>query len=701
MRSRWFHKPSLHAPLHHGDEKKVTWLELFYDLIFVAAIIQLGDYLSADVSLAGFGKFALHFTPLWIAWTGFTFYENRFTLDDFAHRLVVLAQMFAVGAMAISSHEAMSGDHLWFSLSFAAALLLIVVLYARTYVQIDEGRDYSLYWGAVFAFGGLCFAISAFVPQPWHYMVWGIGILGILGGAASPPARRMTDRYPIDMEHLAERYGLLTIIVLGESFVKVLTYLTAKETGVEPEYLLKGFFNLGMTCCIWWIYFDDVASSPLKKHRGSFLIWVYGHLPLTMAVTGVGVAVKKAVSFDFALVAPDKYRWLLAGTIALTFLSVAIVDSVTERKHAELSDRARVAARIVSALIILLVGQVGGSMTAATFMAVVIAVLVAQVLFDLAMAPLEESKETDAAQLIADLDKRARESGESAKVARVDVSKSVRIGAPTELRKDLYFFFLEGSWARMFLTFGFLYLMLNVLFAGLFMLEPDSVGGASNGGFADAFFFSVQTLSTIGYGSMTPATEYGDLLVTIEAAVGILFAALGTGLVFAKASRPQSAVLFSENMVVTTRHGRETLMFRAANARGNEVVDARVKVVALIDDITPEGHHMRRVMDLDLARDNSPMFALSWTVFHEIDEASPLHGIDWDDRERHLLGIIVTLMGHDATYGQSTHARHIYYPEHIHVGHRYVDVISQLEDGRLMLDLTKFHNTVADADQEA
>ena len=701
MRSRWFHEPVLHAPTGHGEEKKVTWLELFYDLIFVAAIIQLGDFLSEDVSLAGFGKFALHFVPLWIAWTGFTFYVNRFSVGDITHRIMVLAKMFAVGAMAISSHEAMNGNHFAFSISFTAATSMLVLMFVRTWIQVPETRNYCRFWGGVFAIAAVAFAIAAFLPQPYAYGMWAIGIFGILVAPVSPAARRLSDRFPIDQEHLAERYGLLTIIVLGESFVKVLTYLTAKETGVELEYLGKGFFNLALTCCIWWIYFDDIASSPLKKHRGAGVIWLYGHLPLTLAITGVGVAVKKAVSFDLGAVAPDKYRWLLAGTLALTFLSVAIIDSVTERKNAELSDRARVVVRIVSALVVLLLGQVGDSMDAGVFMGVVVSVLVAQVLFDVAMAPFEESDETATAELIAELDKRRRAGeDEGPKRKRVDVSQSVRLGAPSALRKDLYFFFLEGSWARMFLSFGFLYLLLNVGFAGLFMLEPESVLHG-DGTFADAFFFSVQTLSTIGYGSMSPGTEYGDVLVTLEAAVGILFAALATGLVFAKASRPQSSVLFSETMVVTQRHGVPTLMFRAANARGNEVVDATIKVVALVDEVTPEGEHMRRVADVPLVRDNSPLFALSWSVMHTIDDHSPLKGIDWDEPERTIMGIIVTMMGHDATYGQATHARHIYYPESIRIGHRFVDVIHQLPDGRLMLDLTQFHETVSDGAQAA
>lgn len=691
MRSRWYHPPVLHAPTDHGHGKAVTWLELFYDLIFVAAIIQLGDFLSEDVSLGGFGLFALHFVPLWLVWSGFTFYENRFNIDDVAHRLVIIVKMFAVGLMAISSHQAMAGEPALFALAWTIVQLIIVGLHVRTWLQVPETRAYCRYWGGVFAVGAAATGISIFIPGVWTYALWAVAILAVILSPMAAPARELSNRFPLDQHHLAERYGLLTIIVLGESFVKVLSYLTAPE--VEPEYLLKGGFNLALTCCVWWIYFDDVAGAKVKEQRGAWVVWFLAHLPLAASVTAVGVAVKKAVAFGFHEPAPDKYRWLLAGSLALTFLSVAIIDSVTERRNAKLSDGARVAVRAASAFIILLLGQIGSGMDGGMFLAVVAAVCGAQVLFDIAMAPFEETTETSSAELVAELEKRRLAEGESpTRLNRVDISEAVVRGAPPGLRQDLYFFFLEGSWVRLILTWCFLYLVVNVVFAGLYLLEPGSITGDAEG-FADAFFFSVQTMSTIGYGALAPATPYGDLMVTIEAGVGMLFVALGTGLMFAKASRPVSAVLFSERMVVTDFHGKRTLFIRMANARGNEVVEARVSVNAMLSEVSPEGQHMRRIRPLKLVRASTPMFVLSFVAMHVIDEDSPLYGRDLVDGSDGVQAFIVTLAGHDSTYGQQTHARTIYYPEDIREGEQFVDVISQLPDGRLMLDLTRFHDT--------
>ena len=697
MQNRWFHIPRLHTELH-GD-KKVSWLELFYDLIFAASIIQLGDALSDAVSrgegLLAFAKFAGHFVPLWIAWTGFTFFANRFTVDDFVHRGLVFVQMFAIGAMAIASPLAMAADPqpIPFSIAYAVAQAIVALMYLRAYRQVPEAAEYSRYWGLVFGVGALVWVGAVFVPLPWCYLLWAVGVAAILYSPISAQSRTLTERFPIDMEHLSERYGLLTIIVLGESFVKVLSYLASSEHGIEPEYLLKGCFNLLITCCVWWIYFDDVAGSRVRKGRGSWIVWLYGHLPLAVGVTGVGVAVKMALKFDLNAAPDPKAHWFLAGTLALTFLAVAIIDSVTERRQAELSDRWRVNVRVVSGLLLLVMGQVGSNMSSRVYLAIIAAVCAGQLLFDMVSAPLMEQGEL-ATTAIAEIAKqRAGEARPTERRIRRDISEAVRKGAPAELRRDLYFFFMEGSWTRMIVALIFCYLLINVLFAGLYLLEPASIGAQGTGGFARAFAFSVQTMSTIGYGTISPQTPYADLVVTIEAAVGLLGVALATGLMFAKASLPRSSVLFSKNMVVTTMHGKRVLSFRLGNARGNDVVDASVSVTVLVEDISPEGHHLRRVRDLNLVRSRSPVFTLSWTVMHEIDEQSPLHGMDWSAPRQDIVAFIITMLGHDSTYGQTTHARHIYDIEDVKANHRFVDVISEVEDGRMMIDYTRFHDT--------
>ncbi len=687
MQSRWFHRPRLHVA-SQGAGKRVSWLELFYDLVFVAGIIQLGDGLQGE----GFAMFALHFVPLWIAWTGFSFYANRYNIDDLSHRLGVLANMFVVGAMAIAALPSMRGEPAAFAVAFAVSQFIIAGFNVRAWKHLPEARDYAAYWGGVFAASGLLFAASALVPVPWTYLLWTAGIGIILLAPLSQAARALQERYPIDQEHLSERYGLLTIIVLGESFVKVLSLLASTDAGLDAQ--LRGFFNLTITCSVWWIYFDDIAGAEVRKERGSWLVWLLSHLPLTLGITSLGVAVKKAALLEAGAPAPEGVRWLLAGSLVLIFISIAALDSATERADVQVSERTRIFSRVAGAVLLAILAKAGAGMTGDAFLGVAAALCVAQVVVDLMIAPtttantLAESVPT--AQIAAE-----KRDGTPVAPLRRAIGQAVRVGAPPEFRRDLYFFFLEGGWARLFLSFIAVYLLLNLFFAGLFMLEPAGVGGAESADFADAFFLSVQTLGTIGYGVLHPKSEWANLVVTAEAAVGMLFAALATGTVLAKAARPRSAVLFARVAVVTQRNGVRTLQMRMANARGNEVVEASVSVAAVIDEISSEGRHMRRIVDLDLQRNRQPMFGLSWTLIHPLDDKSPLSKIDLHDQNA-WLGVVVTLMGHDATYGQTTHARHVYSPDNLKFDHHYVDVMGQLPDGRLVLDLTRFHETEPD-----
>lgn len=687
MRNRWFHAPQLHTPAH-GDEKKVSWLELFYDLIFVAAIIQLGNVLAERVGAGGFALFVALFIPLWVAWCGFTFFMNRFELDDFAHRVTAFGAMFAVGGMAIYAPRVAQGDFHGFALSYAAAQAMVALMHLRTYKQEPTSRDYSRYWGGVFAAGALLWCVSLWVPAPYAYGLWGLGVLTILSAPMSRASRALQERFPIDNEHLSERFGLLTIIVLGESFVKVLSDLAGD--GATLEQLAQASAVLLITCCVWWIYFDDIGGSRIREAPGAWLLWFLGHLPVTLGITAVGVALKKAVHFELYAPPNPKYAWLLAGSLALTLFSVAVVDSVTERRQSELSDRWRVNARVASGVLILALAPAAASMSAWVFLAALGAVCVAQVLFDMAASPLQETRATHATPTIADEVRARVTQGLAPAPIAGSADAPVRKGAPSELRNDLYVFLVDGSWTRLFATFTFVYLVANVFFAALYLFVPAALHGPEEVTFAHSFFFSVQTMTTIGYGAWTPATPYADWVVTLEAAVGVLGTALATGLVFAKVSRPQASALFSNTLTVHERDGVPTLHLRVGNARGNDVVDANMSVTLVRDHVTAEGDHMRRLTDLQLVRASTPLFRLTWTVMHVIDETSPLHGLDLE-READGLLFIAVMRGHDGTYAQTTHSRHLYRGADVRVGLRFADVVSRLPDGRMMIDYDRFH----------
>jgi inward rectifier potassium channel len=699
MVSRWFQVPRLHTP-KAGRERKVGWLELFYDLVYVATIIQLGSALSNSPSLTGALGFAGLMIPIWFSWTGFTFYSNRFVVDDIAHRGLVFVQMFAIAAVAVSIPGVFEGRTAPFALSYAAVRLVLALMYARTWWQLEEGRAMTGRYALGFAAGVLLWAASALVTAPWVFVIWALALVWDLSVPLARSARALITRHPPDVLHMSERYGILTLIVLGESFVKVLTDLA--DRGASPSSLAMGAMLLLVVCSLWWIYFDDVAGSRIRAQTGAPLIWVYSHLPLAIAITGVGVAVKKAIAFVPDEPAPDKYRWLLCGMLSLAMLAVGAIDSVTERRQAELSDRARVNMRLATALVLLLVALTGRFMPAWTFLLVVTAIALAQVVFDLSMAPAaldphaahhdaQRPYEQPAAGIGL-----VTQTDESLARPRRDVSEAVHKNTPSQYRRDFYFWLIEGSWLRLFSLLVVAYFSTNLIFASLFLIEPGAIANAQPGSFSDAFFFSVQTMSTIGYGAMAPGSRYGHILVTIEAAVGLLGVALATGVMFSKLSRPRSSILFTEVVVVTRQHDRPVLMLRLGNARGNDVVEVTARVVVLKEEVSPEGHRMRRFHDLVLERDTTPIFALTWTLMHVIDEKSPLHGIGSDQIEREIVLMMVTLTGFDGTYAQTIHARKNYFPEQFRFNQRLVDVISTLPDGRLEVDYDRFHETTPD-----
>jgi inward rectifier potassium channel len=225
-------------------------------------------------------------------------------------------------------------------------------------------------------------------------------------------------------------------------------------------------------------------------------------------------------------------------------------------------------------------------------------------------------------------------------------------------------------------------------------VQPGAIANARPGAFADAFFFSVQTIATLGYGQMSPATLYANLVVTVETAVGVMFLALATGLVFARFSRPTARVLFSRVAVIGPYNGTPTLAFRIANERSNQILEAEVKAVLLRDETTGEGAAIRRFYDLPLARYRTPVFALSFTVMHRIDRDSPLCGASAASLAADNAELIITASGIDETIAQRVYARTSYLPDEIRWGHRFVDVMGWSDDGSRIIDYRRFHDTV-------
>ena len=230
-----------------------------------------------------------------------------------------------------------------------------------------------------------------------------------------------------------------------------------------------------------------------------------------------------------------------------------------------------------------------------------------------------------------------------------------------------------------------------------YFIKDDSIAGLKGIGFLEYFFFSVQTLATIGYGSMYPQTLYGHILVTIEAMVGLLGVGMFAALAFARISLPRSRVVFSKTAVVNTFEGQPALMFRMANERKNRIIGAEVELSLFMQETTKDGYSMRRIYDLNLARNHTPMLALTWLVIHPIDEKSPLSKFSQGDLAKADFALVATIKGLDETVSQTIHSNHTYTFEDIRWNHRFVDLYRKNESGMNdFIDQTLIHDTILD-----
>ena len=259
--------------------------------------------------------------------------------------------------------------------------------------------------------------------------------------------------------------------------------------------------------------------------------------------------------------------------------------------------------------------------------------------------------------------------------------------------REPYYLMLVVPWWGFFLLTAIAYGVINTFFALGYLLGGNCIANANPGSFSDAFFFSVQTLASIGYGSMYPTCTYADVLVTIEALLGTVGIALMTGLAFAKFSQPTAKVMFSKVAVISEHNGIPTLMLRAANQRHNQILEAQVYVYLMRDEISAEGQFMRRFYSLDLLRDRTPRFTLSWTIMHPIDETSPLWKATPESLAKTQAMLIVSLNGIDETIYHTLHAPYSYMNNDILWNHRFIDIFHQTANGQRYIDFKNFHNT--------
>jgi inward rectifier potassium channel len=255
--------------------------------------------------------------------------------------------------------------------------------------------------------------------------------------------------------------------------------------------------------------------------------------------------------------------------------------------------------------------------------------------------------------------------------------------------RDPYHFIATMSWPMFFLCLVVSELLINSGFALLYIAVPGSIANVPAGSFIDAFFFSIETLATVGYGAMVPATRYGHVISAVEIICGVVYTAVVTGVIFIRFSKPKAKIVYAERPVVASHNGVPTLMIRIANGRTHMLTDASVRLNALMMESTPEGQDFRRMHGLDLSLSHFPVFALTWTLMHKIDVKSPLHGLSADTLTRDGVRLMLSLEARDPALSVQVHDLKSYPAEAIAFGMRYSDAVSWDDNGRTSADIRR------------
>jgi len=253
---------------------------------------------------------------------------------------------------------------------------------------------------------------------------------------------------------------------------------------------------------------------------------------------------------------------------------------------------------------------------------------------------------------------------------------------------------MTASWPSFIAGAALVFVVFNAVFAVFYWIGNQPISNVPGGAYIDYLYFSIETLSTAGYGDMHPQTHYGHFIATVELFTGIFSMSLMTGLIFARFSRPNARLLFADHAVISSHEGKPTLMIRFANERHDIIGNATARLWLLKNETSLEARSFRRFYELRLVQDEHPALALSWTLFHVLDEQSPLYGLTAQDLEAAGASLVVVVSGYDVLAAQTVHARKTYEHSDIQFGRRYADIIATSEDGRIRIDYAKFHETL-------
>ena len=375
----------------HTD-RSVGWLELFYDLVYVATLIQIGNFLSDNLTLLGFAQFIVMMAVVWWAWTGETYYQNIYVSDDLIHRVLVFAQIFAVASMGLSVSAAFGDLYIQFTLAYVITRLMLVIMFWRASKYNPDNAPAIRAYMIGFSIGIVIWLGSLLLPAEIHWVGWLVGIAFELSIPFIPAVRQKATYWTADFHHLAERFGIFTIIVLGESFVKILEDSQGQSLGMQQIYFSTA--GLLVLYSLWWLYFSDTDgqvvdfSNQLKTN-----LWSYSHLPLSASLVAFGVAAKKLFAETFKYPgdpATEKYRLLYTAAIVIFLVALALIDYGLDDEKTTQNQMIEAIVHMIGAIIVLVIGLTMTGLTATQFVGMVAVVMVAQVLYSIYLSSREQ-----------------------------------------------------------------------------------------------------------------------------------------------------------------------------------------------------------------------------------------------------------------------------------------------------------------------
>lgn len=321
----------LRANAEHG--RKVTWLELFFDLVFVAAVSQVASPLHHDYSFSGLVRLTPLFALIWWAWTGHSVFSTRFDTDDGVQRGLTLLQMFAVAIMAANAKDGLdSRSSAGFAAAYAVVRLMLVAQYARAR-SVPGAKALATRYLLGHGFAALIWMASALVPAPERYVVWLIAFAVDLGTPWI--AVRHSVSVPPDAAHLPERFGLFTLILLGESVVALMRGIESQEEW-PVEAAACAFLGMSLLFALWWWYFDGAGAAderPVRSHRDAvrFHLWSYAHFPLSLGIVVLGVGIERTVTAAAHTRLDRQDLWILTSAAAAVIATMGCLGATAQR----------------------------------------------------------------------------------------------------------------------------------------------------------------------------------------------------------------------------------------------------------------------------------------------------------------------------------------------------------------------------------